>query len=213
MGSWWPLDTHSRAADDQAARHGVHRGDRTEGRRDRVRGAVRRHGGHRGVQVLVWEPPVRLVLSWKPTDAPYDPTEVEVSFSAAREGGTRVELVHRGWERLGRIATEARERYASGWPIVFDERYGRAANAASGVVTVDWPLLLAARDHRGGLPHAHRHVRHEPGFVHRHPHARPRAEDRAELRRPRHRRRASGPTPGTARRRARRSTRARSSTG
>jgi uncharacterized protein YndB with AHSA1/START domain len=129
MGSWWPLDTHSRAADDQAgAASTVEIEPRVGGRVWEVQSDGRRTSWG---EVLVWEPPVRLVLSWKPNDTPNGPTEVEVSFSGAREGGTRVELVHSGWERLGRIAAEAREQYESGWPIVFDEHYGRAANATS----------------------------------------------------------------------------------
>jgi hypothetical protein len=34
------------------------------------------------------------------------------------ENGTRVELEHRGWERLGAEAGEVREEYAQGWPVV-----------------------------------------------------------------------------------------------
>lgn len=55
-------------------------------------------------EVLAWEPPGRLVLSWDITAQwQYDPalkTEVEVRFIAEGEG-TRVELEHRGFERYG----------------------------------------------------------------------------------------------------------------
>jgi uncharacterized protein YndB with AHSA1/START domain len=54
--------------------------------------------------VLVWEPPHRLVLAWR-VNAQWkcDPTlltEVEVRFTPVREG-VRVDLEHRNLERLG----------------------------------------------------------------------------------------------------------------
>ena len=56
-------------------------------------------------EVLVWEPPKRLVLAWRSTNfAPEDPsTEVEVTFERAigQAGeGTLVTIEHRGWRRL-----------------------------------------------------------------------------------------------------------------
>jgi uncharacterized protein YndB with AHSA1/START domain len=48
-------------------------------------------------RVLAWEPPHRLVLSWRAANfAPGERTEVEVSFAASRSG-TTVTLEHRGW--------------------------------------------------------------------------------------------------------------------
>jgi uncharacterized protein YndB with AHSA1/START domain len=54
--------------------------------------------------VLVWEPPHRLVLAWR-INAQWvcDPkllTEVEIRFTPV-DGGIRVDLEHRGLERLG----------------------------------------------------------------------------------------------------------------
>jgi hypothetical protein len=42
--------------------------------------------------------------------------------------GSRVELEHRGWERLGEAAAEAREGYDTGWDTVL----GLYASAAAG---------------------------------------------------------------------------------
>jgi uncharacterized protein YndB with AHSA1/START domain len=51
-------------------------------------------------RVRVWEPPERLVFSWRNmTFAAHEHTEVEVRFLAA-EGGTTVEVTHRGWSAL-----------------------------------------------------------------------------------------------------------------
>ena len=70
--------------------------------------------------MIAYEPPHRLVLSWNPTREQDRPrTEVEVTFTD--EGGkTLVELEHRGWERLGEHASEARQGYADGWKSVLE---------------------------------------------------------------------------------------------
>ena len=55
---------------------------------------------------------------------PADPhTVVELSF-AAEGSGTRVRLVHRGWEALGARAETARESYEGGWDTVFVRDFG-----------------------------------------------------------------------------------------
>jgi uncharacterized protein YndB with AHSA1/START domain len=78
-------------------------------------------------EVLVWEPPRRLVYLWHLRFDRSDATEVEVSFEPAGDG-TAVTIVHRGWERLGGAAEERRERNRKGWTGVI-EHY-RAACAA-----------------------------------------------------------------------------------
>jgi uncharacterized protein YndB with AHSA1/START domain len=51
-------------------------------------------------RVSAWEPPHRLVFSWRNSNfAAHEVTEVEVRFSAAG-GGTKVEVTHRGWSAL-----------------------------------------------------------------------------------------------------------------
>jgi uncharacterized protein YndB with AHSA1/START domain len=51
-------------------------------------------------QVLVWEPPTRLVFEWRGVNfAPGERTEVEVEF-AASPSGTLVTVTHRGWAAL-----------------------------------------------------------------------------------------------------------------
>jgi uncharacterized protein YndB with AHSA1/START domain len=64
--------------------------------------------------VLACEPPFRLVWTWHPSGDPSNPTEVEVRF-VATETGTRLELEHRNWDRLGEKAMAARNGYDSGW--------------------------------------------------------------------------------------------------
>jgi hypothetical protein len=58
-------------------------------------------------------------------------TEVEVTFTALpAESATRVDLVHRDWERLGARADFVRGLYDNGWIAVLDRFVARAAGGA-----------------------------------------------------------------------------------
>jgi uncharacterized protein YndB with AHSA1/START domain len=67
-------------------------------------------------EVVACEPPQRIVFTWRSPDWAA-PTEVEVTFTAD-QGGTRVEVEHRGFERIGPGGDAAREGYAGGWATV-----------------------------------------------------------------------------------------------
>ena len=75
--------------------------------------------------ILVWDAPHRLVMAWKPNRTELPPTEVEIQFIEQDDGRTRVDLEHRGWERLGDLAAEARPDTARtrAWTLVFEERF------------------------------------------------------------------------------------------
>jgi hypothetical protein len=75
--------------------------------------------------VLAWEPPGRFVMTWHPGREADTAQEVEVRFVAVPEG-TRVELEHRGWAKLGADAEKTRGSYEGGWAYVFDVRYKEA---------------------------------------------------------------------------------------
>jgi len=129
MGAWWPLGRFSRAAD---------REDGTEAERVVLEPWVGGRlfevmsDGREGSwgTVLAWDPPHRLTLAWKPNDTPSPATELDVEFIEQDDGTTRVDLEHRGWERLGARAREGRESYLGGWPTTFDVLFAEAANAA-----------------------------------------------------------------------------------
>lgn len=113
MGAWWPLQAFSMAedAEGQVKAESVIFEEREGGRVYEVMS-----DGTEGTwaTVLAWDPPRRLVLSWKPNLTDNPPTELEVTFTS--EGnGTRVDLDHRGWERLGAMAEEARAGYGENW--------------------------------------------------------------------------------------------------
>jgi uncharacterized protein YndB with AHSA1/START domain len=119
LGAWWPVATHSV-------------------RRERAETAVLegRVGGRLyeraldGEEILwgevtVWDPPHRLSYTWHPGRGPETGQEVEIRFLAEGDR-TRVELEHRGWERLGDEAAEAIRSYDAGWDLVLVERYAAA---------------------------------------------------------------------------------------
>jgi uncharacterized protein YndB with AHSA1/START domain len=131
MGTWWPLETHSIAVDQELGQKAetLKVDTREGGRIEEVLedGSTRDWGG-----VLAWEPPHRVLFAWKPNDRPTPPTEVEVRFNTESDG-TLVEVEHRGWDRLGDASIEIRPLYASkgGWTMVL-KRYKDAAESKAG---------------------------------------------------------------------------------
>lgn len=126
MSGWWPLATHSRAADEErdgVTADGVEVEPRVGGRIwETLSNGDRLSWG----EILAWEPPRRLLIAWKPNANPLPPTELEITFTQ-ETGATRVSLEHRGWERLGDAGVKARPGYAEGWPVLFDRLFGAAA--------------------------------------------------------------------------------------
>ena len=112
IGSWWPTESHAIAA-------GRVKEVVWEPRAGGEVYEVAEDGGRaHWADILAWEPPHRFVLAWK-VNPEVPATEVEVRFSAYEDGaGTRVELEHRGWERLGELGEEARAGYDTGWETV-----------------------------------------------------------------------------------------------
>lgn len=123
IGTWWPTETYRvRGPVVEVVFEGRPRGRVYE------RGADGRTSDWG--EVLAWEPPGRVVFSWNPSVRPAaPPTEVEARFTAEDESTTLVDVEHRGWERLGDLALQARSSYANGWPLVL-ARFRATAGAA-----------------------------------------------------------------------------------
>jgi uncharacterized protein YndB with AHSA1/START domain len=66
-------------------------------------------------QILAWDPPLRLAYLWHLRTDRSDATEVEISFTGQADGLTRVDIEHRGWERLGARAEDRRQANRRGW--------------------------------------------------------------------------------------------------
>lgn len=120
IAGWWPLRTHS-VARERAATAVFEPG---VGGRIYERAADGEE--HDWGAVTAWEPPGRVAFTWHPGRTTATAQEVEVRFEPLGSG-TRVELVHRGWERLGDEAGAQLEGYDGGWDFVLGERYGSAA--------------------------------------------------------------------------------------
>ncbi|MFC0680073.1 SRPBCC domain-containing protein [Lysobacter korlensis] len=92
LAEWWPLDPFSFGG---AARIATVTLDA------RIGGEVLEHW-HDGTTrawgtLLTWDPPAEFSMTWNVTG---EPTEVELRFLELGDRLTRVELEHRGWERL-----------------------------------------------------------------------------------------------------------------
>jgi len=64
--------------------------------------------------LVAWEPPNRIVYSWHPGRGEETAQEVEITFGPEGEG-TRVDIRHYGWERLGDRLEETIASYNEGW--------------------------------------------------------------------------------------------------
>jgi uncharacterized protein YndB with AHSA1/START domain len=117
---WWPKETHSVA---KAASCGIEPfvgGKAFEIAHDGTR--------HEWGRVTAWNPPRGLTFTWHPGREEIAGHEVELRFTP--EGsGTRVTLIHRGWEKLPPEKQSQRESYDKGWGSVFGEKYRAYANS------------------------------------------------------------------------------------
>jgi hypothetical protein len=80
-------------------------------------------------EVGVFEDGERVVFSWhvgRPAD---QATEVEIHFKDVADGGSRVELEHRAWERISDDPRAMRDRYDSGWDMVLGQCFRNFANS------------------------------------------------------------------------------------
>jgi uncharacterized protein YndB with AHSA1/START domain len=92
VDAWWRRGPRFRFREDGEGKLAFSEGRLVESYADGERFEVGR--------VLTWEPGTRLVFEWRDRNfAPGEITEVEVRFEPDRRG-TRVTLVHRGWDRL-----------------------------------------------------------------------------------------------------------------
>ncbi len=120
MVTWWPLATHS-VYETEAT--GVVVEPRVGGRIYETTDDGRTSAW--GV-VSAWVPGERFATSWHPGNDPALATQVDVAFSPTPDGGTRLDLVHTGWEARGADAARIAAGYDTGWTFVL----GRFVEAA-----------------------------------------------------------------------------------
>jgi uncharacterized protein YndB with AHSA1/START domain len=108
ISTWWPADHTASGEDDLAIVLEPGVGGRVF---ERTRAGEEIPWG----EVTLWEPPHRLGYVWHLRADRADATDVEIAFVPRADGTTRVEIEHRGWERLGAGAESWRARNERGW--------------------------------------------------------------------------------------------------
>jgi uncharacterized protein YndB with AHSA1/START domain len=105
---WWPF-SHTVSVEDELQ---IIFEPRVGGRIfERTRGGAEHDWG----RVTGWEPPRRLSYTWHLRVDAADATDVEIRF-LDQGPTTRVEIEHRGWERLGTATGQARrDANRAGW--------------------------------------------------------------------------------------------------
>ena len=123
LSEWWPLATHSIGDEATESAH-------IEGRVGGRVYEIQKDGTEAewGV-VSAWEPPNRFAMEWKVNPKALAPTSIEVRFSEA-DGGTRVDLEHSHWDRLGPDGAETRSGYDEGWDLVLGSFVAAAGTGA-----------------------------------------------------------------------------------
>jgi len=69
-------------------------------------------------QVMVWNPPHRLVYNWYRGSSVEQPTQVDIRFQAHEPGVTRVEVQHYGPDLIGELWWERSAGYQAAWEEV-----------------------------------------------------------------------------------------------
>jgi uncharacterized protein YndB with AHSA1/START domain len=119
--TWWPLRTHAVAPSDATTavlegRIGGRLFERTSSGEEHLWGTL-----------VTWDPPRRVGYTWHPGRGEETAQEVELTFTSDGEG-TRVDLRHWGWEKLGDRMEQTVANYDEGWETVIG-RYVERANA------------------------------------------------------------------------------------
>jgi uncharacterized protein YndB with AHSA1/START domain len=125
MGRWWPLSTHSIGADTDSPPDTVVVEPHLGGSIYEAVGTDRRSWG----VIVEWDPPHRLAVDW--TVGNDVATRWAATFSPT-ERGTRVDLVHTGFEAHGLRGDEMRKNYGAdeGWVAVLSD-FAEVANATA----------------------------------------------------------------------------------
>jgi uncharacterized protein YndB with AHSA1/START domain len=66
-------------------------------------------------EITEWDPPRRLRYQWHIATDPDNATDVEIAFRPLTNASTRVEIEHRGWDRLGDLGRTWRDANQGGW--------------------------------------------------------------------------------------------------
>jgi uncharacterized protein YndB with AHSA1/START domain len=114
ISRWWPLKTHSLGGA-SAASCTIE---------PEVGGRIfeRETSGveHLWGTVTIWQPPHRLIHSWRPQGVLDNATMVTLTFVPVDSGRTRLDLIHSGWQSSD---ADSYKYYQTDWDIVLREGY------------------------------------------------------------------------------------------
>ncbi|MEL6548931.1 MAG: metalloregulator ArsR/SmtB family transcription factor [Pseudomonadota bacterium] len=126
LPTWWPVESHSLSAQDDATPKRVTIEDRECGLIEETKRDGTRHPWG---TFTAWEPGRRVAIRWHVGRPEDEATFIDVRFEA-QPNGTRVTLIHDGWAALGETAEKIRGGYYVGWDMVLGQRYMRACQGA-----------------------------------------------------------------------------------
>jgi hypothetical protein len=125
IATWWPPDHTVSGQPDLVVLQGLVGGRIFERTTDGVE--------HEWGEVILWQPPTQLSYLWHLGADRTVATEVDIRFIAQGATATRIEIEHRGWERLGSASEGWRQRNHAGWDSLlphFLAELGREHNDA-----------------------------------------------------------------------------------
>ncbi|MEL7026383.1 MAG: SRPBCC domain-containing protein [Pseudomonadota bacterium] len=118
MGEWWPMETHSISSDTEASDPA--QGLRFEtGADGKITETLADGTESVWAHVTDWDAPNTFSIDWYPGEEPDLATQVKVTFTADTKG-TRVDLVHSGFDVRGKDPEKMRAAYNEGWVGVMD---------------------------------------------------------------------------------------------
>jgi uncharacterized protein YndB with AHSA1/START domain len=113
FGEWWPLALYSIRADEaETCAMEPWVGGRVF---ERTRSGEQHDWG----SVIEWDPPERVKFSWDPAGVGDRNQTVDVEFSADADG-TRVTLIHTGWETSGVAVCALRTDHGAMWSALLE---------------------------------------------------------------------------------------------
>ena len=98
--------------------------------------------------VTALEPPHRVAFDWHSTRTPADAQQVEVLFQAV-PGGTKVELISRGWEKMAKKVQGDYKAYDGAWGAAL-QVYAKRASLTMALFNV-MSALMTASGQRGAM--------------------------------------------------------------
>lgn len=123
LAEWWPGDTHSLSAARQKKPRDIQVGVR---KGEHITEITADGEPARWATITVYEPGNRFAFDWYVGRSEDEATQVDVVFTPV-DTGTRVDLTHDGFARLGETATAMAESYRTGWGLVLGQYQTRAA--------------------------------------------------------------------------------------